>query len=104
MNDFENWKTRREKLLERLENMKEIQDLRSIMREMEYPNKKVLISDIAHVAKSLGKEGKQILVLPSSCGLCGYIFNQKGFELKIPSKCPKCKGERINWPSLKIEE
>ncbi|MBY9005317.1 MAG: hypothetical protein KGD63_01005 [Candidatus Lokiarchaeota archaeon] len=104
MNEFNKWKTRRERLLEILEIDGKIDDLKIIMREMEYPSKKSLILDIAHIAKSLVYKGKKIFVVPSSCGLCEYIFKQKGFKLKIPSKCPKCKGERILWPSIKIGE
>ncbi|MBN1215255.1 MAG: transcriptional regulator [Candidatus Lokiarchaeota archaeon] len=98
------WKTRREKLLELLEDIKEINDLKALVKELDYPNKSILIKDIAHIAKTLINQGKKIYVAPSSCGLCGYIFTQKGFELKIPSKCPKCKSEKIIWPSIKIEK
>ncbi len=103
MSEINKWKTRRQRLLSILEDTVEINDLKALMTQMEYPNKKSLINDIAHIAKTIISEGRQIFVLPASCSACGYIFRQKGFELKIPSKCPKCKEQRIDWPSLKIK-
>jgi hypothetical protein len=90
--------------MEILENMREINDLKAILRELEYPGKKRLINDIKHIAKTFKHKGLQILVRPASCKACGYQFDQKGLTLKIPSKCPECKEERIKWPSIKIEE
>lgn len=84
--------------------MGDIHDLKSLLRELEYSGKKRLITDIKHIAKTLRNEGLQILVHPASCRACGYIFNQKAYRLKIPSKCPKCKEERIKWESIKVEE
>ncbi|MBD3195978.1 MAG: transcriptional regulator [Candidatus Lokiarchaeota archaeon] len=98
------WKTRRQKLLEILEFEEEIFDLHSLMRELEYNSKKAFIKDIEHIALSLRNEEKQILVKPSECRACGFVFPQKGYSLNIPSKCPECKEERIKWPSLKLKQ
>jgi len=79
-------------------------DLRRIIKELECSSKKVLIEDIKSVAKTLKNEGTQLKINPSSCASCGFIFKQKIDSLKIPSKCPKCKHERINCPSIEIKE
>ncbi|MFO8019441.1 MAG: hypothetical protein R6U96_12485 [Promethearchaeia archaeon] len=98
------WKTRRQKLIQALKSDKEIHDLKFVMRELEYPSKHVLIEDIFSINKTLQNEEKQIYVRPAYCQACGYKFTQEGDKLRIPSKCPKCKGEGIAWPSLKLKE
>lgn len=98
------WKTRRQRLIEILKTDKKIQDLKFIMRELEYPNKHVLMEDLFSINKTLQSEGKQILVRPAYCQACDYEFTQEGEKLNIPSKCPKCKSEGIAWPSLKLKD
>ena len=99
----EDWETRREKLIKMLTVDNEILDLHSILKELEYPNKKVLINDIKSISKSLKSKGLILKFSPPSCIACGYVFRLKRNEYKIPSKCPKCKKERIDWPFIKIK-
>jgi len=78
-------------------------DLRSVMRELEYSSKKILINDIISIAKTLKNKGLQLTISPPSCKACGYVFRHKKTVLKIPSKCPKCREQRIEWPSIKVK-
>ncbi|MFX1256784.1 MAG: hypothetical protein ACFFAN_02915 [Promethearchaeota archaeon] len=103
MDDSNTWETRRQKLIKMLTIQKETIDLRTLFRELEYPNKKVLINDIMSIARTLKSKGLSLFIYPSSCIACGYRFQQKLNLLKIPSKCPKCRQQRINWPSIKVK-
>jgi len=102
MSNSDTWETRRQKLIKFLTIHKSTIDLKSILRELEYSNKRALIEDIMSITKTLKSKGIMLTVEPPSCIACGYIFQQTINHLKIPSKCPKCKQQRINWPSIKI--
>ncbi|MGQ4875219.1 MAG: transcriptional regulator [Promethearchaeia archaeon] len=98
------WKTRRQKIIDLLKREREINNLHDLYKEIKYPNKRILIEDILAIMKSLKKEGIKMEYVPPSCAFCGYIFKKtKDRFMKIPSKCPKCKKEKILWPSLKIK-
>lgn len=58
---------------------------------------KTITEDLKHVAKS--KKGK-FKIIPAICKDCGFVFREK---IGKPSKCPKCRGERISWPKFRIE-
>ncbi|MBD3338173.1 MAG: transcriptional regulator [Candidatus Lokiarchaeota archaeon] len=103
MKKEDTWKTRRQRLVELLVDQRLTLDLEFIMRELEYESKKGLIRDLRSISKSLKYENYQLVVSRPHCSSCGYVFKQKGKRLRIPTKCPKCKNERIIWPSVKIE-
>ena len=102
MENSELWDTKRQKLIKTLKNSNVYIDLRSLMREFEYTSKKNLIRDIISIMKTLRNEYSQLTILPPSCNSCSYVFKLKKNDLKIPSKCPRCKKQRINWPQIKI--
>ncbi len=103
MDDSNSWETRRQRLIRRLTIQKETIDLRTILRELEYSSKRALINDITSVVKTLKNKGIILVLDPPSCMACGYKFRQKLAKLKIPSKCPKCRQQRIDWPSIKVK-
>lgn len=104
MEDSNTWKTSRQLLMDTLIKFKEIHDLKSLMTELEYPDKKNLIQDIESIARTLKNEGYILEVYPPTCQSCGFEFKQKKHKLKIPSKCPKCKAQRINWPRIRLRK
>ena len=104
MKESDTWETRRQKLINFLVNQKATLDLRQIMRELEYSNKRALLNDIMSISKTLRNKGKDLIIDPPSCIACGFIFQVKAINLKIPSKCPKCKQQRISWPSIKVKD
>lgn len=67
-------------------------------------DKKTVIEDLSHIAKTLKGKGKfQLVMLPPQCKVCGFVF--KGLKKpKYPSKCPKCKKEKIIPPKFTIKE
>ena len=64
---------------------------------------RLLESDLRHVERSLRAEGRRLEVEPARCGECGFTF--RGRETKHfhpPSRCPRCKSEKIEEPRLSI--
>ncbi|HMF32921.1 MAG TPA: transcriptional regulator [Candidatus Lokiarchaeia archaeon] len=101
--DYENVsETRRQRLLRMLESTTGPLDLRFLLKELEYENKKYLISDVERIAAALRRENRVLLVQPPTCIACGFIFPVAGKKFRIPTKCPKCRKERIAWPSIKL--
>ena len=102
MDDSEIWETKRQRLIKTLKTNQSGFDLRSLMKEFEYPSKKNLIKDITSIAKTLKNDNLKLIISPPLCSACGYVFRIKKDALKIPSKCPKCKEQRIEWPSIRL--
>jgi len=100
--DIDTWETRRQKLIKLLVEEKLILDLRSILKELEYTSKKSLINDVQSIAKTIKNSGRTLIVSPPSCIACGFKFQIKRGQLKIPSKCPKCRQQRIDWPTIRV--
>lgn len=76
-----------------------------IMLELNPNMKNQLYNHIIHAAKSLRAKTKgreEIVMIPPRCIKCGYTFT-KLRKVKKPSKCPKCKSERIEPPSFMIK-
>ena len=95
--------TRRQKLMKILKEYSFSIDLRSVMRDLEYSSKKILIKEIISITKTLKNKGLQVAISPPSCKAYGYVFHLKKTLLKIPSKCPKCREQRIGWPSIRVK-
>ena len=104
MNESNTWETRRQKLIRILTDQKATLDLKSILKELEYSSKKALLNDIKHISKTLKNDGKVIKIQPPYCIACGFVFKQNIKTLKIPSKCPKCREQRISWPMIEIKK
>ena len=103
MDDSNTWQTKRQKIIKLLKEYSYSIDLKDLMKDLEYSNKKNLINDVMSISKTLRNEGLQLVISPSSCKACGYVFRHKKAELKIPSKCPKCREQRIEWPSIRVK-
>jgi len=55
-----------------------------------------ILVDLKHVEKS-----KKLKKEPAQCENCGFVYRERS-KLKKPSKCPKCKSERILPPRFFI--
>lgn len=67
---------------------------------------KEVYEHLKHVAKTVWRRsgGRYALFMePPRCRNCGYIFKDLR-EPKKPSKCPRCKSQRIDPPRFKIME
>nr|WP_244403834.1 transcriptional regulator [Pyrolobus fumarii] len=65
---------------------------------------KRVYEEIMHAAKSLARQTNlRIYMVPPRCAKCGYTFTDLK-KAKKPSRCPKCKSERILPPAFYIDE
>jgi predicted Zn-ribbon and HTH transcriptional regulator len=57
---------------------------------------------LKHIAKTVkGKRSELLVMVPPRCRSCGFTFKELN-KPKKPSRCPKCKSERISPPAFKI--
>ncbi len=95
--------TRREQIIKLLTENKNPLSLDYIAEEM-FIDKKTVIEDLSHIAKTLKGKGKfQLIMLPPQCRVCSFIFKNLK-KPKLPSKCPKCKKRKIIPPEFTIIE
>lgn len=59
-----------------------------------------IVTDLEHIARSI-KPKERLEVQPSMCRACGFVFKTRE-KLKKPSKCPRCKHEKITEPVFSI--
>ncbi|MFB0545023.1 MAG: transcriptional regulator [Asgard group archaeon] len=96
-------KTRRQLIIKLLKENKNPLSLDYIAEEI-FINKKTVIEDLSHIAKTLKGKGKfQLIMFPPQCRICGFIFKNLK-KPKLPSKCPKCKKGKIIPPEFTIKE
>jgi predicted Zn-ribbon and HTH transcriptional regulator len=92
--------TRRETITELLEQTEHPLTAQDICDALDIKSRRVVYEDLEHIAKSVRRRKKQLLIRPASCGSCNFIF--KAHSVKKPSKCPKCKSEWIIPPAYLI--
>ncbi|MDI3287702.1 transcriptional regulator [Polyangium sp. 15x6] len=63
---------------------------------------KDVLAHLEHVARSLAGQGGALGVSPATCLGCGYVFEDRR-AFGRPSRCPRCKGERIEAPKFFVE-
>jgi predicted Zn-ribbon and HTH transcriptional regulator len=62
-----------------------------------------LDSDLHHVARSLERAGRELVVTPAECLSCGFVFEGRSpRRFHAPSRCPACRGERTSDPLLAL--
>ena len=54
------------------------------------------------VRKSVEGGGERFVVTPASCKGCGFSFDDRK-KAKAPSRCPKCKAQRIEPPRYAVQ-
>ncbi|MBS7247213.1 MAG: HTH domain-containing protein [Candidatus Jordarchaeales archaeon] len=93
------WETRREKILRLLKESDTPLSAEQISLLLELDRKDVY-DDLKHIARSLQKSEWQLVMVPPRCLKCGYVFSSD--KPKKPSRCPKCRGERVSDPLFKV--
>jgi predicted Zn-ribbon and HTH transcriptional regulator len=56
---------------------------------------------LEHLQKSASGAGEDFEIEPAVCSKCGYAFDDRERMTK-PSRCPACKGQRIEPPRFRI--
>jgi predicted Zn-ribbon and HTH transcriptional regulator len=92
--------TRRENIMELLEQSENPLTAQDICDILDVRKRGIIYEDLEHIAKSVKRRKKQLLIRPASCGSCNFIFKTR--SVKKPSKCPKCKSEWIIPPAYLI--
>ena len=73
---------------------------REISGEVRISEKEV-VEHLAHIARSVSSQDKQVVITPANCMSCGYVFeNRKRFTR--PGRCPQCKKSHIQSPRFRI--
>jgi predicted Zn-ribbon and HTH transcriptional regulator len=95
--------SRRERIIELLTATEEPMDVGEIARGLGLDPREAasIYEDLEHIARSLKNSGFVLLVQPPTCKSCGYVFRDLK-RLKKPSKCPRCRSERIYPPRFII--
>ncbi len=65
-------------------------------------SEKEVYQHLGHIAKSVAAQKKRLLVTPSRCSECGYVFSDRTRFTK-PSRCPRCRNEHVVEPKYRIE-
>jgi predicted Zn-ribbon and HTH transcriptional regulator len=56
---------------------------------------------LAHIQRSLDRQGRALVVTPSECRKCGFVFRKRE-RLRKPGKCPACRGQSITEPLFSV--
>lgn len=57
---------------------------------------------LEHLERSVRARGERLTILPACCRGCGYEFEDRRAFTR-PSRCPRCRGERIEAPRFLVE-
>ena len=79
---------------------KEVCSARDLSQMLRIQEKEVY-SHLSHIARSVASQGHKLIVVPSRCLVCGYVFDKRK-RFTRPSRCPRCKGERIDEPRYEV--
>lgn len=63
---------------------------------------KAVDAHLEHLQRSAAHHGERFVIEAATCLGCHYEFTDRE-RLGRPSRCPKCKGERIDPPRFRIE-
>ncbi len=94
------WDTRRQKIVKLLTTSEPV-SLDDLCFELRVFDRKLILEDLHHIALTLRKTGSNLVMQPPTCLKCGFVFKELK-KPKTPSRCPKCKSERITQPLFQI--
>ncbi len=60
-----------------------------------------IVEDLKHIAY---KYKDRFVAKPAICKMCGFIFKEREKIRRKPSKCPRCRNEKIQEPRFSLKE
>jgi predicted Zn-ribbon and HTH transcriptional regulator len=73
-----------------------------LRRELE-ASARLLEEDLRHVERTLRRGTARLRIDPARCLSCGFTFRERAARhLHAPSRCPRCRSERITDPRFHI--
>ncbi len=78
----------------------ESHDVRELSQALRISEKEVA-SHLDHVNKSVASQKRKLQVYPATCAECGFTFKDRK-RLTKPSRCPKCRSQRIQSPRYRV--
>ena len=62
---------------------------------------KEVYEHLPHVGRSVAAQGKNLIIIPSRCLDCEYVFRDRK-RFTRPGRCPRCKGTHLQSPAYEI--
>jgi predicted Zn-ribbon and HTH transcriptional regulator len=56
---------------------------------------------LEHLRRSLGRDSRELVVIPAECLHCGFVFKKRE-RFQTPGKCPVCRSEAIAEPRFTL--
>ena len=75
-------------------------DARELSGEVGVKEKEVY-DHLAHIARSLAAKGSKLVIRPSECLQCGYVFKDRR-RFTRPGRCPRCRESHLTSPRYHI--
>jgi len=63
---------------------------------------KEVYEHLPHIALSVASQGKMLVIEPSRCLKCGYIFEGRK-RFTRPGRCPQCRETHIQRPTFRVQ-
>ena len=73
---------------------------REISGEVRIPEREVF-GHLAHLERTLHRQGMKLVVLPAECRHCGFVFRKRD-RLSKPGRCPVCRHTSVSEPLFGI--
>jgi transcriptional regulator len=67
-----------------------------------HQSEKEIYGHLDHISRSLKVEGKRLVIEPSVCLGCGFVFKDRT-RPEPPGHCPHCKKTRIRRPRYRVD-
>ena len=75
---------------------------RELSRALGIREKEVVVH-LSHIARSLKTKGRKLILQPSECLGCGYVFEDRR-RFTRPGRCPQCRKSHLKSPVFHIAE
>jgi predicted Zn-ribbon and HTH transcriptional regulator len=63
---------------------------------------KEVYEHLSHISRSVEAQGKKLIIIPSQCLKCGYVFEDRK-RFTRPGRCPRCRETYIKRPTYEVQ-